>query len=44
MHLDQGQTEATLILPPGKFKLTAQFADGEERSYGHMIAHGITSQ
>ncbi|MCO4857277.1 DUF4399 domain-containing protein [Herbaspirillum sp. WGmk3] len=31
-------------MPPGKFKLTAQFADGEERSYGHMIAHGITSQ
>lgn len=41
LHLDQGQTETLLNLPPGKYKLTAQFADGEERSYGHMMAHGI---
>ena len=41
LHLDQGQTEIMLSLPPGKYKLTAQFADGEERSYGHMLAHGI---
>ncbi|MET3433784.1 hypothetical protein ABIC71_003289 [Herbaspirillum seropedicae] len=41
IHLDQGQTETMLNLPPGKYKLTAQFADGEERSYGHMMAHGI---
>lgn len=41
IHLDEGQAETMLNLPPGKYKLTAQFADGEERSYGHMMAHGI---
>jgi hypothetical protein len=41
IHLDNGQTETMLSLPPGKYKLTAQFADGEHRSYGHMMAHGI---
>lgn len=41
LHLDQGQSETMLTLPPGKYKLTAQFADGEDHSYGHMMAHGI---
>lgn len=41
LHLDDGQTETMLTLPPGKYKLTAQFADGQHRSYGHMMAHGI---
>ena len=41
IHLDDGQTETMVSLPPGKYKLTAQFADGEHRSYGHMMAHGI---
>ncbi|HZG18557.1 MAG TPA: DUF4399 domain-containing protein [Herbaspirillum sp.] len=41
LHLDQGQTETMLTLPPGKYKITAQFADGEDHSYGHMMAHGI---
>ena len=41
LHLDQGQTETTLSLPPGHYKLTDQFADGEEHSYGHMMSHGI---
>jgi len=31
----------TLSLPPGHYKLTDQFADGEEHSYGHMMVHGI---
>ncbi len=41
LHLDQGETETTLSLPPGHYKLTDQFADGEEHSYGHMTSHGI---
>lgn len=41
LHLDDGQAETMVSLPPGKYKLTAQFADGEHRSYGHMMAHGI---
>jgi len=41
LHLDQGQSETTLSLPPGHYKLTDQFADGEEHSYGHMMSHGI---
>jgi len=41
LHLDKGETEVMVTLPPGKYKLTDQFADGEHRSYGHMMAHGI---
>ncbi|EJN10206.1 DUF4399 domain-containing protein [Herbaspirillum sp. YR522] len=41
IHLDQGQTETELSLPPGKYKLTAQFADGEHRAYGYMMVNGI---
>lgn len=33
-HFGKGQTEAQLTLPPGKHKLTMQFADGAHRSYG----------
>jgi len=41
LHYDQGETEVEVALPPGKYKLTAQFADGAQRSYGHMLSHGI---
>ncbi len=33
-HFGKGQTETEITLPPGKHKLTMQFADGAHRSYG----------
>ena len=33
-HYGKGQTEASLKLAPGDYKLTMQFADGLHRSYG----------
>lgn len=41
LHYDKGETEVEVSLPPGKYKLLAQFADGAQRSYGHMLSHGI---
>jgi hypothetical protein len=41
LHFDKGETEVEVSLPPGKYKLLAQFADGAQRSYGHMLSHGI---
>ena len=34
MRLDHGEAEAKLDLPPGKYKLTLQFADGQNKSHG----------
>ena len=34
MHFGKGQTEAEVKLPPGVYKLTAQFANGAHQSYG----------
>ena len=34
IHFGKGQTETTLNLPPGEYKITLQFADGAHRSYG----------
>ncbi|MEY3719643.1 MAG: hypothetical protein RL618_162 [Pseudomonadota bacterium] len=34
LHFGKGQTETRITLPPGKHKLTMQFADGAHRSYG----------
>jgi hypothetical protein len=34
LHYGNGQTEISVPLPPGKHKLTLQFADGAHRSYG----------
>lgn len=42
LHFGKGQTETTLNLPPGKHKLTLQFADGLHRSYGGKLATSIT--
>ncbi len=36
-HFGKGQTETTVKLPPGKHKLTLQFADGAHRSYGERM-------
>lgn len=37
-HFGKGETEAVLELPPGKHKLTLQFADGLHRSYGKELS------
>jgi hypothetical protein len=41
LHFGKGQTEAQVSLPPGVYKLTAQFADGEHKSLGPNFAHTI---
>ena len=42
LHYGDGAVKATLKLPPGKHKLTMQFADGAHRSYGPEWAATIT--
>ncbi len=40
-HFGKGQTETEVVLPPGKYKLTLQFADGAHRSYGEQMRKTI---
>ena len=42
LHFGKGQTEAELSLPPGTYKLTAQFANGAHQSYGRAMSQTIT--
>lgn len=42
MHFGKGQTEADVSLPPGTYKLTAQFANGAHQSYGKPLSQTIT--
>jgi hypothetical protein len=42
LHFVDGQSEVQISLPPGSYKLTAQFADGAHRSYGPSMSHTIT--
>jgi hypothetical protein len=42
LHLNQGQSETQVTLPPGTYKLTAQFGDGTHKSLGPDHAHTIT--
>jgi Domain of unknown function (DUF4399) len=42
MHFGKAQTSTELTLPPGKYKLTLQFADGIHRSYGSQLATSIS--
>lgn len=42
VHFGKGQTEYGLVLPPGKYKLTLQLADGLHRSYGSKLAASVT--
>jgi Domain of unknown function (DUF4399) len=42
MHFGKGQTEAEVKLPPGVYKLTAQFANGAHQSYGKAMSESIT--
>ncbi|MFM7522880.1 MAG: DUF4399 domain-containing protein [Betaproteobacteria bacterium] len=44
IHLGQGQTEVEIFLPPGKYKLTMQFADGAHRSLGAKLRKTISIQ
>ena len=38
LHFGQLQSEAVVILPPGKHTLTLQFADGLHRSFGKDLS------
>lgn len=40
-HFGKGQTEADIALPPGRHRLTMQFADGAHRSYGEKLRKTI---
>jgi hypothetical protein len=42
LHFGKAQTGTELTLPPGKHKLTLQYADGIHRSYGAQLAKTIT--
>ncbi len=41
-HYGTGISEATLNLPPGEYRLTLQFGNGEHESYGPEASHAIT--
>jgi hypothetical protein len=40
-HFGKGQTETEVTLPPGKYKLTMQFANGAHQSYGPKLSKTI---
>jgi len=42
LHFGKAQKETTVTLPPGKHKLTLQYADGIHRSYGGELSKTIT--
>jgi hypothetical protein len=42
LHFGFGQTETTLTLPPGKYTLTAQFANGDHKSFGPAMSKTIS--
>jgi hypothetical protein len=41
LHYGKAQTEAEVTLPPGRYKLTMQFANGAHVSYGPAMAATI---
>lgn len=41
LHFGKGQAETSVTLPPGKYKLTMQFADGAHHSYGPELSKTI---
>jgi hypothetical protein len=41
IHFGKGQTEVEVTLPPGTYKLTAQFANGAHQSYGPAMSQSI---
>ena len=42
IHFGKGQTEATVTLAPGSYRLTLQFANGAHQSYGEALSNTIT--
>jgi hypothetical protein len=42
IHYGKGQEETELVLEPGTYSLTLQFADGFHRSYGDGVSTTIT--
>ena len=42
LHFGKGQTETEVTLPPGTYRLTAQFANGAHQSYGARLSQTIT--
>ena len=42
LHFGKAQTETEVKLPPGTYKLTAQFANGAHQSYGKAMSQTIT--
>ena len=41
LHFGKGQTETSVTLPPGKYSLTMQFANGLHQSYGPELSKTI---
>ena len=41
LHFGKGQTETEVTLAPGRYKLTAQFANGAHQSYGKALSQTI---
>jgi hypothetical protein len=41
LHFGKGQTETMVTLTPGKYTLTAQFANGAHQSYGEAMSKTI---
>jgi hypothetical protein len=41
LHFGKGQTETDVTLPPGRYKLTTQFANGAHQSYGPAMSQTI---
>ncbi len=41
LHFGKGQTETSVTLPPGKYKLTMQLANGAHQSYGPEMSKTI---
>ena len=41
LHFGKGQTETTLNLKPGKYKLTMQFGNGAHQAYGPAMSQSI---
>lgn len=41
LHYGQGQTDATIDIPPGEYVISLQFADGVHASYGEEMSSSI---
>lgn len=42
LHFGKGQTETEVTLPPGTYRITAQFANGAHQSYGPALSQTIS--